>query len=119
MDRIFLNGLEVDAVIGIWEWERKIRQTVVIDLEMSADIAKAAATDKVEDTLNYKLVAKRVQSFVGESSFQLVETLAERIAEIIREEFAVEWVKVRVNKPGAIRGSRDVGILIERGRRPD
>ena len=81
--------------------------------------AKAAATDNVEDTLNYKFVAKRVQSFVAESSFQLVETLAERIAEIVREEFSVEWVKVRVNKPGAIRGSRDVGVLIERGQRSD
>jgi len=119
MDKIFLNELKVDTVIGIWEWERKIRQTVVIDLEMSADIAKAAATDQVEDTLNYKSVAKRVQSFVAESSFQLVETLAENIAEIIRGEFDVQWVRVRVNKPGAIRGSRDVGILIERGQRPD
>ncbi|MBT8086907.1 MAG: dihydroneopterin aldolase [Gammaproteobacteria bacterium] len=119
MDKIFLNELKVDTIIGIWEWERKIRQTVVIDLEMSADIAKAAATDSVEDTLNYKSVAKRIQAFVGESSFQLVETLAERIAAIVRDEFGVQWVKVRVNKPGAIRGSRDVGILIERGRRPD
>lgn len=115
MDKIFLSELKVDTVIGIWDWERKIRQTVIIDLEMSADIAKAAATDRVEDTLNYKSVAKRVQSFVADSSFQLVETLAERIAGIIRDEFDVKWVKVRVNKPGAIRGSRDVGILIERG----
>ena len=119
MDKIFLSELKVDTVIGIWEWERKIRQTVVIDLEMSADIAKAAATDRVEDTLNYKLVAKRIQSFVADSSFQLVETLAERIAGIIRDEFDVTWVKVRVNKPGAIRGSRDVGILIERGQWSD
>ena len=119
MDKIFLTELKVDTIIGIWEWERKIRQTVIIDLEMSADIAKAAATDSVEDTLNYKSVAKRIQSFVGDSSFQLVETLAERIAGIIREEFGVRWVKVRVNKPGAIRGSKDVGILIERGQWPD
>lgn len=115
MDKIFLNELKVDTVIGIWDWERKIRQTVIIDLEMSADIAKAAATDSVEDTLNYKSVAKRVQSFVGDSDFQLVETLAERIAHIVRDEFGVAWVKVRVNKPGAIRGSKDVGVLIERG----
>ena len=119
MDKIFLTELKVDTIIGIWEWERKIRQTVIIDLEMSADIAKAAATDSVEDTLNYKSVAKRIQSFVGDSSFQLVETLAERIAGIIREEFGVQWVRVRVNKPGAIRGSRDVGILIERGQWSD
>jgi len=119
MDKIFLNELKVDTIIGIWDWERKIRQTVVIDLEMSADIARAAATDSVEDTLNYKSVAKRIQSFVSESSFQLVETLAERIAGIVRDEFGVQWVKVRVNKPGAIRGSKDVGILIERGSRTD
>ena len=119
MDKIFLNELKVDTIIGIWDWERQIRQTVVIDLEMSADIAKAAATDSVEDTLNYKSVAKRLQTFVSESSFQLVETLAERIAGIVRDEFGVQWVRVRVNKPGAIRGSRDVGILIERGLRPD
>ena len=119
MDKIFLSELKIDTIIGIWEWERRIRQTVVIDLEMSADIARAAATDEVADTLNYKLVAKRIQGFVADSSFQLVETLAERIAGIIREEFDVVWVKVRVNKPGAIRGSKAVGVLIERGERPD
>ena len=119
MDTIFLSELKVDTIIGIWEWERRIRQTVVIDLEMSADIAKAAATDEVADTLNYKSVAKRIQEFVADSSFQLVETLAERIAAIAREEFDVAWVKVRVNKPGAIRGSKAVGVLIERGERPD
>ena len=119
MDIIFLHDLRIEAVIGIWEWERKIRQTVVIDLEMSADIAKAAATDSVDDTLNYKSVAKRLQQFVGDSSFQLVETLAEEIAAIVINEFDVPWVRLRLNKPGAIRGARDVGILIERGVRPD
>ena len=119
MDKIFLEALKVDTIIGIWDWERRIRQTVVIDLEMSADIAGAAATDKVEDTLNYKLVAKRLQQFVGDSSFQLVETLAERIAGLIRDEFGVAWVKVTLHKPGAIRGSKEVGIMIERGERPD
>lgn len=117
MDKIFLQDLRVDTVIGIWDWERKIRQTVAIDLEMSADIRKAAASDKLEDTLNYKAVAKRVQSFVKDSSFHLVETLAEKIAAIILDEFDVEWVQVRVNKPGAIRGSKGVGVLIERGQR--
>lgn len=119
MDTIFLTDLRIDTVIGIWDWERRIRQTVVIDLEMSADIARAASTDSVDDTLNYKLVAKRLQQFVGESSFQLVETLAEKIAGIIRDEFDVAWVRVRVNKPGAIRGSRDVGVVIERGEKPN
>lgn len=117
MDTIFLHGLKVETVIGIWDWERKIRQTVVIDLDMSADIAKAAETDSVEDTLNYKLVAKRVQQFVAESSFHLVETMAERIAGIVTGEFGVDWVRVRVNKPGAIRGARDVGVIVERGQR--
>ena len=119
MDKIFLHELKVETIIGIWEWERKIRQTVVIDLEMSADIARAAATDDVADTLNYKSVAKRLQQFIGDSSFQLVETLAERIAGIVRDEFDVAWVKVTVHKPGAIRGSRDVGIIIERGAPPE
>lgn len=119
MDKIFLRELKVDTIIGIWDWERKIRQTIVIDLEMSADIAKAAATDDIEDTLDYKGVAKRVQQFVAESSFQLVETLAERIAGVVRDEFGVAWVRVQVHKPGAIRGSRDVGIDIERGERPE
>ncbi len=119
MDKIFLHELKVETTIGIWEWERKIRQTVVIDLEMSADIARAAATDDVADTLNYKLVAKRIQEFVAESSFQLVETMAERIAGIIRDEFDVAWVRVKVHKPGAIRGSRDVGVEIERGEQPE
>lgn len=119
MDKIFLEELRIETIIGIWEWERKIRQTVIIDLEMSADIARAAATDEVADTLNYKSVAKRIQAFVGESKFQLVETLAERIAGIIREEFDVAWVRVKVHKPGAIRGSKDVGIEIERGEMPE
>lgn len=119
MDIIFLHDLKIETTIGIWDWERKIRQTVAIDLDMSADICKAAETDSVDDTLNYKLVAKRLQQFVGESSFQLVETLAEKIAGIVLDEFDVSWVRVRVNKPGAIRGARDVGVLIERGTLPD
>jgi len=115
-DTIFLYDLRVETVIGIWEWERKIRQTVVIDLEMAADIRRAAATDSIDDTLNYKAVAKRVQQFVGESSFQLVETLAEKVAALILEEFQVPWVQVRINKPRAIRGARDVGVSIRRSK---
>ncbi len=118
MDIIFLHDLRVETVIGIWNWERKIRQIVAIDLEMSADIRKAAASDSVEDTLDYKAVAKRIRAFVAESSFQLVETLAENIAAIVLDEFAVAWVRVRVNKPGAISGATDVGVLIERGTAP-
>ncbi len=119
MDIIFLHEMKVETIIGIWEWERKIRQTISIDREMSADIRKSAESDSVDDTLDYKSVAKRVQTFVGESTFQLVETLAEKIAAIVLDEFDVAWVRVRVNKPGAIRDAKDVGVLIERGTRPD
>ena len=114
MDHIFLHDLKVETIVGIRDWERKIRQTVSIDLDMGADIRRAAASDDIDDTLNYKLVAKRVQQFVGDSSFKLVETLAERIAELILDDFDVPWVEVRVNKPGAIRGARDVGVKIRR-----
>ena len=113
-DTIFLRDMRIDTVVGIWDWERKIRQTVSIDLELSADIRKAAATDSIDDTLNYKAVAKRIQAFVGDSGFQLVETMAEQIAAIILDEFDVDWVRVSVNKPGAIRGARDVGVRIYR-----
>jgi dihydroneopterin aldolase len=113
-DTIFLTDLRIETIVGIWEWERKIRQTVSIDLELGADIRRAAASDDIEDTLNYKKVAKRVQQFVGESEFQLVETMAEKVAGIILAEFDVPWVQVRVNKPGAIRGARDVGVRIRR-----
>lgn len=115
MDIIFLNDLRIDTVIGIFDWERRIKQTVIFDLEMAADIRKAAASDSIEDTLDYKAVAKRIIQFVEESQFQLVETLAEKVAQLILDEFSVPWVRVKLNKTGAIRGARDVGILIERG----
>ena len=114
MDKIFLTGLRVDCVVGIWDWERQIKQTVVLDIEMAADIRKAAASDHIDDTIDYKKVSKRLLSFVGESQFQLVETLTERVAEIIVKEFGVRWVKVKLNKQGALRDTRDVGILVER-----
>lgn len=113
-DTIFLQDLRVDTVVGIWDWERKIRQTVSIDLEMATDIRKAAASDDIEDTLNYKAVAKRVQQFVADSEFKLVETLAERIADTVLAEFDIEWLQLRVCKPGAIRNSKYVGVSIYR-----
>lgn len=118
MDIIYLNDLRIDTVIGIYDWERRITQTVSFDLEMATDIRKAAASDSIEDTLDYKAVAKRLISFVGESKFQLVETLAEQVAGIILNEFNVPWVRVRLNKKGAVRYAGDVGIIIERGVRP-
>ena len=114
MDKIFLSALTVECIVGIWEWERRVKQTVIIDLEMAADIRRAAASDRIEDTLDYKNVAKRLLAFVGDSQFNLVETLAEQIARLVVVEFGVAWVKVRLNKQGAIRGARDVGIEIER-----
>jgi len=115
-DRIFLRGLEVECIIGFIEWERRIKQTVVIDLELPVDCRHASQSDEVADTLDYKKVAKRVIGFVETSEFKLVETLAQRLALIVLGEFNLEWVRLSINKPGAIRGSRDVGVSIERTR---
>ncbi|HXW74143.1 MAG TPA: dihydroneopterin aldolase [Steroidobacteraceae bacterium] len=115
-DRIFLHGLTAECIIGFVDWERRVRQTVVFDIELPVDCRHAALTDEVADTLDYKAVAKRVLAFVAASEFKLVETLAHRVALLILEDFAVEWVRVALNKPGAIRNSRDVGVLIERTR---
>ena len=117
MDIVFLRGLRIDTVIGIYDWEREIKQSVILDLEMGTDVARAAASDRIEDALDYKRVAKRLIQFVGESRFQLVETLAERCAEIILKEFEVPWVRLSLNKIGAVSGARDVGVAIERGSR--
>ena len=118
MDQIFLTGLTTDCIIGIWDWERRVKQKVVVDIEMAADIRNAAASDAIEDTLDYKAVSKSVIGFVEESSFFLVETLAERIADIVLTEFRIPWVRLTVNKKGAISGASDVGIIIERGEKP-
>lgn len=115
MDIIYLHDLKIDTVIGIFDWERRVKQVVTLDLDMGSDTRKAATSDQVADTLDYKAVAKRLIDFVGNSEFQLVEALAEHIARIILQEFGVVWVRVRVNKQGAVRGARDVGVIIERG----
>ena len=115
MDTVFIEDLRIDAVIGIYDWERQIRQTLSFDIEMAFDNTRPAATDDIADTLNYKDVSKRLIAYVGESNFGLVETLAERCAAIIREEFGVAWVRLKLSKPGAVRGSRAVGVCIERG----
>ena len=117
MDIVFIEDLRIETVIGIFDWERRIRQTVSIDLEMATDIRKAAATDNIADALDYKAVAKRLIAFVGESQFLLVETLSEKVAEIVMTEFSVPWLRLRLSKPGAVRGSQDVGIIIERGKK--
>ncbi len=117
MDIVFLHDLTIETIIGIYDWERKEKQSIILDLDMAADIRRAAASDAIEDTLNYKAVAKRLIEFVGQSEYQLVETLAERVAEIVLTEFGVKWLRLRVNKKGAVRYAGDVGVIIERGER--
>ena len=116
MDKVFIEGLEIDALIGIYDWERRIRQTLVFDLEMGFDNRRPAATDNIEHTLNYKAVSNRLQEYVQASGFGLVETLAERCAEIVLQEFDVQWLRLKLSKPGAVRGARAVGVIIERER---
>src|ERR1700730_11807509 len=116
MDKIFIRALQTEAIIGIFDWERQVKQTVIIDIAIGADVRKAALSDSIKDSLNYKRVAKRVLSFVEASQFHLVETLAEHIAMLILEEFGIAWVGIVLSKPGAVRSSRDVGVALERDR---
>jgi dihydroneopterin aldolase len=115
-DKVFIEALEVEALIGIYDWERRIRQPLSFDIEMAFDNRKPAASDDIADTLDYKAVSKRVVEFVSQSSFGLVETLAERCAELILAEFGVRHVRLKLSKPGAVRGARAVGVIIERSR---
>ncbi len=119
MDKVFIEGLEVEALIGIYDWERRIRQPLQFDIEMAFDNRKPAATDAIADTLDYKAVSKRVIAFVSQSDFGLVETLAERCAQLILEEFPARHVRLKLSKPGAVRGARAVGVIIERMRAGD
>jgi dihydroneopterin aldolase len=115
MDRIFISALSIEAIIGIYDWEREVKQRLEVDLEMWMDLSAAGTSDAIEDTLNYKSVAKRVLAFVEASRYRLVEALAAEIARIVLEEFRIARVRVTVHKPGAIRHSRDVGVVVERG----
>jgi len=116
MDTIFIHALKAEAIIGIFDWERQVKQTVLLDIEMNADIRKAASSDSIADTLNYKGVAKRVLAFIQASEFHLVETLSEQVAMLILSEFGIGTVKIRLAKPGAVRNSKEVGIIISRNR---
>ncbi len=118
MDIVFIRDLQIETIIGIYDWERKVRQIISLDIDMASDIKKAADSDNIDDTLSYKTVAKRLIAFVEQSEFELVEALAEKICEIILEEFNVPWVRLTLNKPGAVRGSKSVGVMIERGQKP-
>jgi dihydroneopterin aldolase len=115
VDIIFLHGLKVDCVIGVWEWERRIIQTIIVDLDMAFDVRRAAKSDDISDTLSYRDVAKRVTAHVQAAKANLIERLAEEVAGILLEEFGAKWCRVRVNKRGAVTDAGDVGVLIERG----
>ncbi len=115
MDIIYIKDLRIETVIGVYAWERQLKQTVVLDLDLGSDIRAAAQSDAVADTLNYKDVTKAVTAFVEASRYQLVESLAEGVAELILRDFRVPWLRLRLNKRGAVRGARDVGVIIERG----
>jgi len=114
MDTVFITDLRIETLIGIYDWERKVKQTISLDLEMEFDIRKAAVSDSIEDTLDYKAVSKRLIHFIEQSEFQLVEALAEKCASIVLEEFPVKRLKLKLRKPGAVRGSSAVGVIIER-----
>lgn len=117
MDIVYLHGLSVDCVVGLWDWERAIQQRVIIDLDMGTDVAKTAASGKLDDTIDYKSVSKRVTDVVVEGQFELVESMAEKIAATLAEEFNIPWCRIRINKRGAVTGATDVGVIIERGSR--
>ncbi|HBO14983.1 MAG TPA: dihydroneopterin aldolase [Porticoccaceae bacterium] len=115
MDIVYIRDLRIETIIGIYEWERQVKQIVSFDLEMAANISEAARTDDIQYALNYKSIAKRIISFIQASEFLLVERMADEVATIVIEEFDVPWLRLRVSKPGALRGAQDVGIIIERG----
>ena len=115
-DHLFIEGLAVDCLIGLADWERLVKQAVVLDLWLGYDLAGLAAKDRVDDgDLNTRALSKRLQSFVGDSEFQLIETLAEQVAALVLAEFPVRWVKLRLSKPRALRGAVSVGVVITRG----
>ncbi len=117
LDIVFIEDLRIETIIGIYDWEREVKQTIALDIEMAADNTKPASTENIEDALNYKAVSKRMIAFTEESKFQLVETLAERLVEIILNEFDVPWCRLKLRKMGAVTGSKAVGVIIERGQR--
>lgn len=118
MDTVFIRQLRADTVIGVYDWERNVRQNVVLDLEMATDNRRAAASDEIADALDYAAISVRVLSFIKGSEFQLIETMAEQVAAIVLGEFGVPWLRLRLAKPGAVAQAQDVGVVIERGERP-
>jgi 7,8-dihydroneopterin aldolase/epimerase/oxygenase len=117
MDIIFLNSLRIDTVIGVWDWERRIRQTLIMDIEIGTDISQAGASDDINDTVDYQAVSDRIMTFTRGSEFKLIEALGEGIVKMIMSEFNVAWMRLKINKQGVVRHVRDIGIIIERGTR--
>lgn len=116
MDIVYIRDLRIDAVIGIYDWEKQIHQQINVNLEMGWDNKKAAETDDIQYTLNYKEAAKLVKDLVQKSEFELVETLAEKIAELLLDKMNIPWIKVSLGKPMAVTDSKEVGVTIERSR---
>lgn len=116
MDIVYIRDLKIDAVIGIYEWEQRIKQQINVNLEMGWDNRNAAKSDDIKDTLNYKAAAQLVKDLVEKSEFELVEALAEHIAELLLEKMNIPWVKVSLGKPMAVTDSKEVGVTIERSR---
>jgi dihydroneopterin aldolase len=118
MDIVYIRALRIETLIGIYEWERCVRQMVVLDLEMATDTRRAAASERIDDALNYAAISQRLGAFVGGGSFLLIETLAEQCAELVMREFGVPWLRLRLAKPTAVAAAQEVGVIIERGERP-
>jgi len=117
MDIVFVKDLRFKTIVGCWDWERQLPQYVSIDLEMGWDNRKPAASEKLDDALNYKSVAKRVEEFVVEKKFELVESAADGVAAMVMSEFSVPWIRVEIHKPFAVTRSKSVGVIVERGER--
>ena len=115
MDIVYITQLEIDTVIGVYDWERKIRQKITVDLEMATDISRAGRSDDLVDALDYKAISKGIITFVESSEFMLVEALAENVAALLIDEFRIPWLKLTIGKPGALSSAKDVGVIIERG----
>ena len=118
MDIVYIRDLYIDTIIGVFDWEREVKQRLVFDLEMATDIRRASQTDNLDFALDYYGISNRVTQFVEQSRCLLVERLAEEVAALIMSEFSVPWLKLRLGKPGAVKNARDVGLVIERGVKP-
>lgn len=119
MGIIYLHGLRCESTVGVWAWEKAIKQTLVLDLDLATDVAKAAKSDDLNDALDYQAVTERIQTFASENTFELIETLAEHIASLVLEEFGTPWVRVKLDKGQAVKGVKNVGVIIERGNKPE